>query len=45
MWPHFSNGIEYYTWLYEGSQWTTYAGGLLMVAVMLGGVMLPLWHP
>jgi translocation protein SEC62 len=35
---------EYYAWLYEGSQWTTYAGGVIMVAVMLGGVMLPLWH-
>jgi translocation protein SEC62 len=35
----------YYAWLYEGSQWTTYAGGLLMVALMLGGVMFPLWPP
>jgi translocation protein SEC62 len=34
---------DYYAWFYEGSQWTTYAGGLLMVALMLGGVMFPLW--
>ena len=36
---------EYYAWFYEGSQWTTYAGGLLMVLIMLGGVMFPLWPP
>jgi len=36
---------EYYAWFYEGSQWTTYAGGLLMVIIMLGGVMFPLWPP
>jgi len=36
---------EYYAWFYEGSQWTTYAGALGMVAVMLGGVMFPLWPP
>jgi len=36
---------EYYAWFYEGSQWTTYAGGVLMVALMLGGVMFPLWPP
>jgi translocation protein SEC62 len=36
---------EHYAWFYEGSQWTTYAGGLAMVAVMLGGVMFPLWPP
>lgn len=36
---------EYYAWFYEGSQWTTYAGGALMVAVMLAGVMFPLWPP
>ncbi|KIJ61817.1 hypothetical protein HYDPIDRAFT_115275 [Hydnomerulius pinastri MD-312] len=35
----------YYAWFYEGSQWTTYAGGLLMVAIMLAGVMFPLWPP
>jgi len=36
---------DYYAWFYEGSQWTTYAGGILMVAVMLAGVMFPLWPP
>jgi len=36
---------EYFAWFYEGSQWTTYAGGLAMVAIMLGGVMFPLWPP
>ncbi|KAF9262254.1 translocation protein [Marasmius fiardii PR-910] len=36
---------EYYAWFFEGSQWTTYAGGVLMVAIMLGGVMFPLWPP
>jgi translocation protein SEC62 len=36
---------EYYAWFYEGSQWTTYAGGVLMVAIMLAGVMFPLWPP
>jgi translocation protein SEC62 len=36
---------DYYAWFYEGSQWTTTLGGLLMVAVMLGGVMFPLWPP
>ncbi|KAG9311967.1 translocation protein Sec62-domain-containing protein [Chiua virens] len=35
----------YFAWFYEGSQWTTYAGGLLMVAIMLAGVMFPLWPP
>jgi translocation protein SEC62 len=34
----------YYAWLYEGSQWPTYAGVLLMVVFMLG-VMFPLWPP
>lgn len=34
---------EYYVWFFEGSQWTTYAGGILMVAIMLAGVMFPLW--
>ena len=34
---------EYYAWFYEGSQWTTYAGGVLMVVIMLAGVMFPLW--
>ena len=36
---------EYYAWFYEGSQWTTYAGGIAMVFVMLAGVMFPLWPP
>ncbi|EAU89274.1 endoplasmic reticulum receptor [Coprinopsis cinerea okayama7 len=36
---------EYYAWFYEGSQWTTYAGGVLMVLIMLAGVMFPLWPP
>lgn len=35
----------YFAWFYEGSQWTTYAGGLLMVAIILAGVMFPLWPP
>ncbi|KAL4067037.1 translocation protein Sec62-domain-containing protein [Scleroderma yunnanense] len=35
----------YFAWFYDGSQWTTYAGGLLMVAIMLAGVMFPLWPP
>ncbi|KAF9225952.1 translocation protein [Gyrodon lividus] len=35
----------YFAWFYEGSQWKTYAGGLLMVAIMLAGVMFPLWPP
>ncbi|KAJ2967368.1 hypothetical protein NUW54_g13524 [Trametes sanguinea] len=36
---------DYYAWFYEGSQWTTYVGGLAMVAIMLAGVMFPLWPP
>lgn len=36
---------EYYAWFYEGSQWTTYVGGVAMVAVILAGVMFPLWPP
>jgi len=39
------NQSEYYAWFYEGSQWTTYMGGIAMVAVMLAGVMFPLWPP
>ncbi|KAH8829065.1 translocation protein [Flagelloscypha sp. PMI_526] len=34
---------EFYAWFYEGSQWTTYAGGVLMVVLMLAGVLFPLW--
>ena len=26
-------------WFYEGSQWTTYLGGVAMVAIMLTGVV------
>ncbi|KAI0947763.1 hypothetical protein AcW1_009443 [Taiwanofungus camphoratus] len=36
---------DYYAWFYEGSQWTTYLGGVAMVAIMLAGVMYPLWPP
>jgi len=36
---------EYYAWFYEGSQWTTYIGGIAMVVIMLAGVMFPLWPP
>lgn len=36
---------EYYAWFYEGSQWTNYVGGVAMVAVILAGVMFPLWPP
>jgi translocation protein SEC62 len=33
----------HFVWLWEGSQWTTYAGGVLMIAMILAGVMFPLW--
>ena len=33
----------HFAWFYEGSQWTTYVGGVAMVAIMLAGVMFPLW--
>jgi len=33
----------HFAWFYEGSQWTTYIGGVAMVAIMLAGVMFPLW--
>ena len=36
---------DYYAWFYEGSQWTNYVGGVAMVAVILAGVMFPLWPP
>jgi translocation protein SEC62 len=36
---------EYYAWFYEGSQWTNYVGGVAMVAIILAGVMFPLWPP
>lgn len=35
----------YFAWFYDGPQWTTYVGGVIMVAVILGGVMFPLWPP
>jgi len=35
----------YFAWFYEGSQWTTYLGGAVMVFVLLAGVMFPLWPP
>lgn len=35
----------YYAWFYDGPQWTTYIGGFVMVAVILIGVMFPLWPP
>ncbi|KAH8818627.1 translocation protein Sec62-domain-containing protein [Flagelloscypha sp. PMI_526] len=34
---------EYYVWLYEGSQWTTYAGAVLMVIVIFAGALFPIW--
>ena len=34
---------EYYVWLYEGSQLTTILGGIGLVAIVLAGVMFPLW--
>jgi translocation protein SEC62 len=36
---------HYFVWLYEGSQVTTYLGGVALVAIMLAGVMFPLWPP
>ncbi|KAF7789670.1 hypothetical protein EIP86_000616 [Pleurotus ostreatoroseus] len=36
---------DYYAWFYEGSQWMTTIGGVAMLAVMLAGVMFPLWPP
>ena len=35
----------YYAWFYEGSQWLTYVGGVAMLAIILAGVMFPLWPP
>lgn len=34
---------HYYAWLWEGSQLKTVLGGIAMVAVILAGVMFPLW--
>jgi translocation protein SEC62 len=36
---------DYFVWFFEGSQLTTYLGGLLLVVIMLAGVMFPLWPP
>lgn len=36
---------QYYAWFFEGSQWTTYAGAILMVVILFAGVMFPLWPP
>ncbi|KAF8309107.1 translocation protein [Clavulina sp. PMI_390] len=41
----FQQADWYFAWLYEGSQWVTYLGGFAMVAVILVGVMFPLWPP
>ena len=35
----------YYVWLYNGPQWGVYLGGIGLVAVVLAGVMFPLWPP
>ncbi|THH12150.1 hypothetical protein EW145_g202 [Phellinidium pouzarii] len=34
---------DLFAWFYEGSQLTLYLGGAAMVAVLLAGVMFPLW--
>jgi len=34
---------QYYVWLIEGSQIKTLLGGVAMVAIILAGVMFPLW--
>lgn len=34
---------HFYAWLWEGSQLKTVLGGIAMVAVILAGVMFPLW--
>ncbi|KAJ1926812.1 Translocation protein S62 [Tieghemiomyces parasiticus] len=39
------NEDSYYAWLYEGSQWIVVLGGIGLVAVVLAGVMFPLWPP
>jgi translocation protein SEC62 len=33
----------YYAWFYDGSPLTTILGGAAMIAIMLAGVMFPLW--
>lgn len=35
----------HFAWFYDGPQWTTYLGGFAMVAVILIGVLFPLWPP
>lgn len=35
----------YYVWLWNGPQWGVYLGGIGLVAVVLAGVMFPLWPP
>jgi translocation protein SEC62 len=34
---------EFYAWFYDGPQWTLILGAVGMVAVVLAGVMFPLW--
>jgi len=36
---------DHFAWFWEGLQWTNYLGGAAMVAVILAGVMYPLWPP
>ncbi|KAH8113955.1 translocation protein [Phellopilus nigrolimitatus] len=36
---------DLYAWFYDGPLWTTYLGALAMVALLLAGVMFPLWPP
>ncbi|KAJ1556849.1 Translocation protein S62 [Nowakowskiella sp. JEL0078] len=40
--PQFSQDA-YYVWIYEGSQWRTYALASIVVLLILAGVMFPLW--
>lgn len=35
--------LAYYAWFYDGSPLYTILGGIAMVAIMLAGVMFPLW--
>ncbi|WVQ79619.1 hypothetical protein IAT38_001719 [Cryptococcus sp. DSM 104549] len=35
--------LAYYSWFYDGSPLYKYLGGFAMVAIMLAGVMFPLW--
>ena len=36
---------QFYVWWYEGSQWMTYIGGVIIVTIILAGVMFPLRPP